>query len=127
MVSYSKSSLLKELGDAQALIQQREQIVKDKTDRITELKVRLLSVKDDTQERRDLKAQVGIIWGQVKRENQYIDTLKDNVEDIQLQLEEMGVTVSRKSKAKRSAVKRGNIATLDATIKRVVGINRLQF
>ena len=127
MVSYSKSSLLKELGDAQALIQQREQIVKDKTDRITELKVRLLSVKDDTQERRDLKAQVGIIWGQLKRENQYIDTLKDNVEDIQLQLEEMGVTVSRKSKAKRSAVKRGNIATLDATIKRVVGINRLQF
>jgi hypothetical protein len=127
MVSYSKSSLLKELGDAQALIQQREQIVKDKTDRITELKVRLLGVKDDAQERRDLKAQVGILWGQVKRENQYIDTLKDNVEDIQLQLEEMGVTVSRKSKAKRSAVKRGNIANLDATIKRVVGINRLQF
>lgn len=125
MVSYSKNSLLKELGDTQALIQQREQIVNDKTDRITELKVMILETRDDAR-KRDLRAQVGILWGQIKRENRYIDTLKDSIEDIQSNLEEMGVTISRKSKAKQSALKRDKLSRLDKTIKDVVGINRLK-
>lgn len=126
MVSYSKSSLLKELGDAQALIQQREQIVNDKTDRITELKVMILETRDDAR-KRDLRAQVGILWGQIKRENRYIDTLKDSIEDIQSNLEEMGVTISRKSKGKRSVLKRGDLSGLNKTMKKVVGVNQLKF
>jgi len=47
MVNYSKSSLLKELGDTQALIQQREQNVIDKTNRIADLKLMILETQDD--------------------------------------------------------------------------------
>lgn len=126
MVNYSKSSLLKELGDTQALIQQREQNVTDKTNRITDLKLMILETRDDAR-KRDLKQQVGILWGQIKRENQYIDTLKDSIEDIQIQLEEMGVTISRKSKGKRSVLKRSDLSGLNKTMKKVVGINQLKF
>jgi hypothetical protein len=126
MVNYSKSSLLKELGDTQALIQQREQNVTDKTNRITDLKLMILETRDDAR-KRDLKQQVGILWGQIKRENQYIDTLKDSIEDIQIQLEEMGVTISRKSKGKRSVLKRSDLSGLNKTMKKVVGVNQLKF
>jgi hypothetical protein len=126
MVNYSKSSLLKELGDTQALIQQREQNVIDKTNRIADLKLMILETQDDAR-KRDLKQQVGILWGQIKRENQYIDTLKDSIEDIQIQLEEMGVTISRKSKGKRSVLKRSDLSGLNKTIKKVVGVNQLKF
>jgi|LSQX01.2.fsa_nt_gb hypothetical protein len=126
MVNYSKSSLLKELGDTQALIQQREQNVTDKTNRIADLKLMILETRDDAR-KRDLKQQVGILWGQIKRENQYIDTLKDSIEDIQIQLEEMGVTISRKSKGKRSVLKRSDLSGLNKTMKKVVGVNQLKF
>lgn len=126
MVNYSKSSLLKELGDTQALIQQREQNVTDKTNRIADLKLMILETRDDAR-KRDLKQQVGILWGQIKRENQYIDTLKDSIEDIQIQLEEMGVTISRKSKGKRSVLKRNDLSGLNKTMKKVVGVNQLKF
>ena len=126
MVNYSKSSLLKELGDTQALIQQREQNVTDKTNRITDLKLMILETRDDAR-KRDLKQQVGILWGQIKRENQYIDTLKDSIEDIQIQLEEMGGTISRKSKGKRSVLKRSDLSGLNKTMKKVVGVNQLKF
>ena len=126
MVNYSKSSLLKELGDTQALIQQREQNVTDKTNRIADLKLMILETRDDAR-KRDLKQQVGILWGQIKRENQYIDTLKDSIEDIQIQLEEMGVTISRKSKGKRSVLKRSDLSGLNKTMKKVVGVNLLKF
>jgi len=126
MVNYSKSSLLKELGDTQALIQQREQNVTDKTNRIADLKLMILETQDDAR-KRDLKQQVGILWGQIKRENQYIDTLKDSIEDIQIQLEEMGVTISRKSKGKRSVLKRSDLSGLNKTMKKVVGVNQLKF
>lgn len=126
MVNYSKSSLLKELGDTQALIQQREQNVIDKTNRIADLKLMILETRDDAR-KRDLKQQVGILWGQIKRENQYIDTLKDSIEDIQIQLEEMGVTISRKSKGKRSVLKRSDLSGLNKTMKKVVGVNQLKF
>ncbi|NLK88511.1 MAG: hypothetical protein GX279_13665 [Clostridiaceae bacterium] len=126
MVNYSKSSLLKELGDTQALIQQREQNVIDKTNRIADLKLMILETQDDAR-KRDLKQQVGILWGQIKRENQYIDTLKDSIEDIQIQLEEMGVTISRKSKGKRSVLKRSDLSGLNKTMKKVVGVNQLKF
>lgn len=125
MVNYSKSSLLKELGDTQALIQQREQNVIDKTNRIADLKLMILETQDDAR-KRDLKQQVGILWGQIKRENQYIDTLKDSIEDIQIQLEEMGVTISRKSKGKRSVLKRSDLSGLNKTMKKVVGVNQLK-
>lgn len=126
MVNYSKSSLLKELGDTQALIQQREQNVTDKINRIADLKLMILETQDDAR-KRDLKQQVGILWGQIKRENQYIDTLKDSIEDIQIQLEEMGVTISRKSKGKRSVLKRSDLSGLNKTMKKVVGVNQLKF
>ena len=126
MVNYSKSSLLKELGDTQALIQQREQNVTDKTNRIADLKLMILETREDAR-KRDLKQQVGILWGQIKRENQYIDTLKDSIEDIQIQLEEMGVTISRKSKGKRSVLKRSDLSGLNKTMKKVVGVNQLKF
>jgi hypothetical protein len=126
MVNYSKSSLLKELGDTQALIQQREQNVTDKTNRIADLKLMILETRDDAR-KRDLKQQVGILWGQIKRENQYIDTLKDSIEDIQIQLEEMGVTISRKSKGKRSVLKRSDLSGLNKTMKKIVGVNQLKF
>lgn len=126
MVNYSKSSLLKELGDTQALIQQREQNVTDKTNRIADLKLMILETQDDAR-KRDLKQQVGILWGQIKRENQYIDTLKDSIEDIHIQLEEMGVTISRKSKGKRSVLKRSDLSGLNKTMKKVVGVNQLKF
>lgn len=126
MVNYSKSSLLKELGDTQALIQQREQNVTDKTNRIADLKLMILETRDDAR-KRDLKQQVGILWGQIKRENQYIDTLKDSIEDIHIQLEEMGVTISRKSKGKRSVLKRSDLSGLNKTMKKVVGVNQLKF
>lgn len=126
MVNYSKSSLLKELGDTQALIQQREQNVIDKTNRIADLKLMILETQDDAR-KHDLKQQVGILWGQIKRENQYIDTLKDSIEDIQIQLEEMGVTISRKSKGKRSVLKRSDLSGLNKTMKKVVGVNQLKF
>lgn len=126
MVNYSKSSLLKELGDTQALIQQREQNVIDKTNRIADLKLMILETRDDAR-KRDLKQQVGILWGQIKRENQYIDTLKDSIEDIHIQLEEMGVTISRKSKGKRSVLKRSDLSGLNKTMKKVVGVNQLKF
>jgi hypothetical protein len=86
----------------------------------------ILETRDDAR-KRDLKQQVGILWGQIKRENQYIDTLKDSIEDIQIQLEEMGVTISRKSKGKRSVLKRSDLSGLNKTMKKVVGVNQLKF
>lgn len=109
-----------------ALVQQREQIVENKHNHIDSLKLKIL-LEEDKSRIRDLKSQVGILWGQIKRENKYIDALKSNIEDIQEQIEETDDTKSRKSQSEKSSLKRKSISKLDETMKRVVGISRLKF